>query len=234
MFLFQQSVSFPSKDVPNLVLNDSRPISEEEAIAHMDTIIKKSNAETILLVDSINSKKLSRKYEEIWLRSFPNVNFFTLTSPVLKRRGGRKQDKSDGLVYFEEKIAFDDFFCLLASTLSNRALLVSKDVYKDLIPSNPRIGKTTYTKLMSSAYCTPDNAKQLNEVKTQIKDYVESPTFKKRIMDQLMWALKGLTTDWNDDSAHSILQAHDGVFYIPYATKRDDFDVTKWAVFTPE
>ena len=200
----------------------------------MDTIIKKSNAETILLVNSTNNQRLSRQYEDIWLRTFPNINFFTLTSPVLKRRGGRTRDKNNGLAYYEEKIAFDDFFCLLASSLSSRALLVSRDLFKDLIPSNPRIGKTTYTKLISSAYCTPDNAKKLNGLNMQLKDYVESPTFKRRVMDQLIWALKGLTVDWNDGSAHLILQAHDGVFYIPYATKRDDFDVTKWAVFTPK
>ena len=64
-------------------------------------------------------------------KSFPHVNFYGLTAPTLHRRAGRTRSGESGeLVYKTEKLAFDDFICLLACCLSERALLVSRDTFK--------------------------------------------------------------------------------------------------------
>ena len=64
-------------------------------------------------------------------------------------------------------------------------------------------------------------------------DFTESPAFRRRILDHLIWAMKGLTDDWDDDSVHVVPQVVDGNFYFPYGKNEFNKEITKWAVFVP-
>ena len=90
----------------------------------------------------------------------------------------------------------------------------------------------------STAFCTVDDAVKLKQLRAELKVYIESATFRRRVYDDLMWSLKGLTPDWRGgdqlNKQFATLQMHDDDIYIPYCTiQKDKLEVIRWAVFTP-
>ena len=85
----------------------------------------------------------------------------------------------------------------------------------------------------SSAFCTADDAAKLKQLRGELKVYIESATFRRRVYDDLMWSLKGLTPDWRGGEI-ATPQMHDDDIHIPYCTvKKDKQEIIRWAVFTP-
>ena len=146
----------------------------------------------------------------------------------------RKQSSPSEAELSSLVLHFDDFFALLAASLFENALLISKDKFQNIFPYHLKRGYLDpYSAFMSSARAKKPDAEKIENSRDEWRQML-SPKFREKVLFHLIDRYKGIRLDYFKNELDVRPQFIDDFCFLPYHFHKDGKAITKWLFFSIE